>query len=164
VRGVSRGQIRTLQSVPADIEPPALARLVDFAECPRTEDWSLRAALVRYAQPQPQRVNDLLDLVRRTEWALGRHAAVLQREGEALWDALEGDVVPTDREQAQVVNLLRVAMEFARIGDVLAGWAVDISGDRPDAAVDATIKEVGARLEALGVPHEERPPPRQRGG
>lgn len=149
--------------MPVEIEPPALAKLVDFAERPRTQDWSLRAALVRYAQPQPQRVNDLLDLVRRTEWALGQHAGVLQRHGPAVWDALDGDTLPSDREHAQIVKLLRVVMELDRIGDVLAGWAVDISADRPDAAVDAAIQEVGARLDAIGVPHEERPPPRQRG-
>jgi hypothetical protein len=149
--------------VPAELEPPALAQLVDFAERPRTQDWSLRGALVRYAQPQPQRVNDLLDLVRRTDWALGQHAGVLQRHGPAVWEALDGDAAPSDREQAQVVKLLRVVMELDRIGDVLAGWAVDISADRPDAAVDAAIQEVGTRLDAIGVPHEERPPPRQRG-
>ena len=60
----------TLLAVPADIEPPELARLLDFAERPRTQDWSLRAALVRYAQPRPQSVSDLLDLVRRLEAAL----------------------------------------------------------------------------------------------
>ena len=148
--------------MPADIEPAALARLVDFAERPRTEDWSLRAALVRYAQPQPQRVNDLLDLVRRTEWALGQHAAVLQRDGATLWDALDGDTLPSDAEHAHLVQLLCVVTELDRIGDVLAGWAVDISGDRPDAAVDAVIADVGTRLDALGVPHEERSPPGSR--
>jgi hypothetical protein len=149
--------------VPADIEPPALARLVDFAERPRTEDWSMRAALVRYAQPQPQRVNDLLDLVRRTEWALAQHAAVLHREGQALWDAFDSGRVPDDPRLAHLVGLLRVVAEFDGIGDVLAGWAVDISGERPDAAVDAAIDEIGRQLDALGVPHEERVPPRQRG-
>jgi hypothetical protein len=149
--------------VPADLEPPALARLVEFAERPRTDDWSLRAALVRYAQPQPQRVNDLLDLVRRTEFALGQHAGVLQRDGTALWEALEGGSIPSDERHAHVVDLLVVAMELDRIGDVLAGWAVDISVDRPDAAVDAAITSIGTRLDELGVPHEERSPPRQRG-
>jgi hypothetical protein len=148
--------------VPAEIEPPALARLVDFAERPRIQDWSLRAALVRYAQPQPQRVNDLLDLVRRTEYALGQQATVLQRDGAAVWSALEGDTAPSE-EHARLVEILGVVKELDRIGDVLAGWAVDISGDRPDAAVDATIQAVGSRLDELGVPHEERTPPRQRG-
>ena len=149
--------------MPADIEPPALARLLDFAERPRTQDWSLRAALVRYAQPRPQSVSDLLDLVRRLEAALGQHAAILQRDGDALWDALEGGTSPSDEQHAQVVALLRVATELDQLGDILAGWAVDISGERPDAQVDAVVEDVGTQLEVLGVPHEERPPPRQRG-
>ncbi len=148
--------------MPAEIEPPALARLVEFAERPRIEDWSLRAALVRYAQPQPQRVNDLLDLVRRTEFALGQHSALLQHDGAALWDALEDGTVPGDARLAHVVDLLRVIEKLDRIGDVLAAWAVDISGDRPDAAVDAAIEDIGKDLDELGVPHEERTPPRRR--
>ena len=156
--------LRTLLSVPAEIEPPALAQLVDFAERPHTDDWSLRAALVRYAQPQPQRVNDVLDLVRRLEWALGQHGQLLQRDGAALWQALEEDTTPGDARQAHVVDLLRVARQFDRLGDVLATWAVDISGERPDAAVDAAIEAIGAGLNAIGVPHEQQqaPPPRQR--
>jgi hypothetical protein len=153
----------TLLAVPTDIEPPALARLLDFAERPRTQDWSLRAALVRYAQPRPQSVSDLLDLVRRLESALRQHAAILQREGDALWDAVEAGTTPADEEHAQVVALLRVATELDQLGDALASWAVDITGERPDATVDAVVEEVGTRLDALGVPHEERPPPRQRG-
>lgn len=147
----------------ADLQPVALARLVDFAERPRSQDWSLRATLVRYAQPSPQRVNDLLALVRRTEWALGQHAAVLQRDGAAVWDAFDRDVVPSDDEHGRLVQLLRVVAELDRLGDILAVWAVDISRHRPDAAVDATIDEVGRRLDALGVPHEQRSPPRQHG-
>jgi hypothetical protein len=149
--------------VPADIEPPALARLVDFADRPRVRDWSMRAALVRYAQPQPQRVDDLLDLVRRTQWALAQHDAVLHRDGRALWDAFGGDAPPPDKEQAHIVKLLHVAETLDRTGDVLAEWAVDIAGERPDAVVDSTIADVSTRLEALGVPREERRPPRQRG-
>jgi hypothetical protein len=156
-------ELRTLLTVPAEIEPPALAQLVDFAERPHVDDWSLRAALVRYAQPQPQRVNDVLDLVRRLEWALGQHGSLLQREGTALWQALEDGTTPDDARLAHVVELLGVAEAIDRLGDVLAGWAVDISGERPDAAVDAAIAEIGTRLDALGVPHEQRsPPPRQR--
>ena len=54
----------------ASIEPPELAALVDPAERPRAENWSLRAALTRYAQPQPQRASAVIELLRRTEAAL----------------------------------------------------------------------------------------------
>src|SRR5262249_41526556 len=65
--------------VPVELQPPELARLVDYAERPRRDDWSLRAALVRYAQPEPQRVSAILDLVRRIEWALRPHQKLLDR-------------------------------------------------------------------------------------
>jgi hypothetical protein len=161
--GVAEGCGLTLRQVPAEIEPPALARLVDFAERGRTNDWSLRAALVRYAQPQPQRVNDILNLVRRIEWALNQHAAILEREGQALWHELQGDV-GSSTEHTDVVEILRAARELDRLGDILAAWAVDRAGVRPDAEVDSLVADVARRVDALGIPHEERPPrPRTRG-
>jgi hypothetical protein len=107
-------------------------------------------------------VNDLLDLVRRTEFALGEHRALFEREGERIWSALEdGDSSAAD---AQVLGILRIAKELDRVGDVLAAWAVDISGIRPDAEVDNVIDDVAQQLDVLGVPQQERPPgPRNRG-
>jgi hypothetical protein len=145
--------------VPAEIQPPELARLVDFSERARQDDWSLRSALVRYAQPQPERVNDVLELVRRTEWALGKQSKRVEREGPELWAALESG---TDGDD--LVALLAVARELDDLGDVVAAWAVDRSGDAPEARVDAVVADVASRLDALGIPHEERPPgPRNRG-
>jgi hypothetical protein len=142
----------------AEIEPRALAELVDFAERSRVDDWSLRSALVRYAQPEPQRVNDILDLVRRIDVALGKQSATLARDGEDLWAALENGA------SSELVDLLRAAQELDGLGDVLATWAVDRAGARPDAEVDRVTAEVAQRLEALGVPQQERPPgPRNRG-
>jgi hypothetical protein len=152
--------------VPADIEPPALARLIDFAERPRTQSWSLRAALVRYAQPQPRRVEAVLELVRRVESAIHGHTKLIAGEGAVLWEALEDDAAPTShaaRAIGPVVELLRAARELDRLGDVLAAWAVDRAGERPDDAVDQVTADVAQRLDALGVPREERQgPPRQR--
>jgi hypothetical protein len=150
--------------VPVDIEPPALASLIDFAERPRTQSWSLRAALVRYAQPQPQRVEAILDLVRRIESALRAHTKLIEREGQDLWEAFETGQVPAGGPNAPVVELLRAAAEIDQLGDVLTTWAVDRAGERPDAAVDRVTAEVEHRLDELGVPREERSgPPRQRG-
>ena len=138
----------------AEVEPPELARLLDFAERPRARDWSLRAALTRYAQPQPQRVGDLLELVRRIEFALRPLLKAVERDGHAHWEALQrGDDDP-------VVGLLQAMVELDGLGDVLATWAADPgAGERPDAAVDAVIADVAARLERLGVPREERTRP-----
>ena len=153
----------TLRSVPVEIEPPELARLIDLAEHPRAENWSFRAALCRYAQPQPERVSTVLDLIRRIEFALRPHHKLIEREGAALWGALAtGDAAAGP--DAFVVELLRVMVELDRLGDTLAEWAVDRAGERPDAAVDAVATDVARRLEELGVPHEERTrPPRSRG-
>lgn len=146
-----------------EIEPLQLARLIDFAERPRTRDWSLRAALVRYAQPEPERANRILELVRRIEWALRSHRRAIERAGQEIWSALQGDADGAARH-ADVVALLDVTSEFDRLGDMLAGWAVDVVGERPNAAVDAVTEAVARRLDELGVPREEQPtrPPRRR--
>ena len=125
----------------ADIAPSELARLVDFAERPREQDWSFRAALVRYATPEPQRVEDVLILVRRVESALGKHTKVLTREGADVWRTLE------DGESTPLVELLRVTKELDDLGDVLVTWAVDISRERPDAEVDRVITNVTQQLD-----------------
>jgi hypothetical protein len=140
--------------VPAEVEPPELARLVAFAERSRVGDWSLRSALMRYAQPEPQRVSDVLESVRRVESALHAGGGRLAKEGPVLWQQLEAGS-PDD----QLVGVLAVAAELDALGDVLAGWAADRSGATPTATVDATITAAAARLDELGVAREERVPP-----
>lgn len=137
-----------------DPEPPELARLVDFAERLRVGDWSLRSALCRYAQPQPQRVSDVLDCVRRIEAALHAEAGRLAKEGPAVWEQLESGS-STDG----LVGVLGAAAELDALGDALAHWAEDRAHSRPEATVDATTSSVAARLDALGIPREERVPP-----
>jgi hypothetical protein len=149
--------------VPAELSPPELAQLVDFSERLRTHGWSLRSALVRYAQPQPARVEAVLDLTRRLEFAIGKHNKVLAKQGDDVWTALETGA-NGGNDVAAVVALLRVAQEIDALGDVLAAWAVDHTQPRPDAEVDECIGDVAPQLDALGVPHEERQrPPRGRG-
>jgi hypothetical protein len=150
--------------VPVDVEPPELARLLDFAERPRVDDWSLRAALVRYAQPEPARVAQILELVRRIDAALGTHRARLESEGDAIWAAVVDDSAAANSPDATLVGLLGTAAQIDRLGDLLATWAVERAGDRPDAEVDAVITDVTGALDALGIPREERTaPPRRRG-
>lgn len=152
---------RTLLVV-ADVEPPELAQLLDFAERPHAENWSLRAALTRYAQPQPQRVEDLLEIVRRIQAALGAQHATFLRDGGEIWDALAHDAAPGDH--ATLVELLVAAREIDWLGDALAEWAIDINRPRPDAAVDTVIAEVTVELDRLGIAREERVPPRRSRG
>ena len=57
--------------------------------------------------------------------------------------------------------ILSVAAELDHLGDVLARWATDITGPRPDAEVDGVARRVFDALAALGV-ERESPPPRRR--
>jgi hypothetical protein len=147
--------------VASQVEPAELVQLLEFSERPRVGDWSLRAALTRYAQPQPQRVSDLLDVVRRIEFAMAAHREELDAEGPELWRVLqEGERSTTD----QLVGLLRAMVELDRLGDVLAAWANDPSGERPDELVGAVTADIARRLDELGVEREERQrPTRARG-
>jgi hypothetical protein len=143
--------------MPAEIQPPELAALVDYQERSRSGDWSLRSALCRYAQPQPQRVSAVLELVRRIDGAVQPVHGRIAKEGPAIWQGLEAGGSPDD----PLVAVLGVAQELDRLGDVLAAWAEDRHASQPEAEVDAAVAEVARRLDELGVPREERmrPPP-----
>jgi hypothetical protein len=147
--------------MPAEVAPPELARLLDFAERPRVQDWSLRAALCRYAQPQPERVSTVLDLVRRIEFAFSQHTDAIASDGPAHWQAVESHD-PVAGVDPFVAGLLHATRQLDRLGDVLAQWAADRTGERPDEAVDAATADVAQRLEELGVPHEDQSARRQR--
>ena len=140
----------------AQLEPAELAQLLDTAERPRAANWSLRAAVTRYAQPQPQRASDVIELLRRIEFAIRPHGKLLEREGPAVWQAIQA-THEADGTDPFVVALLRALVELDRLGDVLAAWAVERAGERPDELVDAVVADVSKRLEDLGVPREERP-------
>jgi hypothetical protein len=135
------------------IDPPELSQVLDAAERPRASGWSLRAALTRYAQPQPQRASEVIELLRRLEFALKPHLKQLEKEGPAVWGTVAsgGDGL--------VADLLRALAEIDRLGDAVASWAVARAGERPDGLVDTVVADVAARLQALGVPREERPRP-----
>ena len=146
----------------ADVQPIELAEVVDFAERSRVGDWSLRSALVRYAEGQPERVSRLLESVRRLDAALHPHARDLERRGEELWAAVTADGAG---DGGPLVELLRVAVQLDDLGDVMAAWAEDRGGARPDEQVDAVTAATAQRLDELGVPREEAPPRRSgRGG
>ncbi len=59
-------------------EPDLERSLLRYAESPRVGDWTLRSAVVRLAQPQPELANLILEAVRRCDGALhGRARSVL---------------------------------------------------------------------------------------
>lgn len=138
--------------MPAELEPPELASLVDFAERSRVGDWSLRSALCRYAQPQPQRVSNVLEQVRRIEFAVHPLQSRLAKEGPDLWAALQAGATDGDL----LLGLLRAMTDLDRLGDTMADWANDRAGKHPEDAVDATVADVERRLDEIGAPREER--------
>lgn len=121
--------------------PGADHDLVGFADAPRLDDWSLRSALVRFAQPEPTRAGAVLELVRRTAGAL-KHA-----------------------DEQRTRQLAAVVEDLLAIADALAAWAVDRQGPPPVDLVEDRGARAHAALEALGVPREQGPPPgaRRRG-
>ena len=127
------------------VEPPELARLADLSEWPRNEGWSLRAALTRYAQPQPARAADVLQVVRRLDAVLHAQRRVLEREGPAVWAAVEAG------EAGPLPDLLRAMAPLDRLADRLTEWAPERAGDRPDHEVDTTVAQVTATLDRVGV-------------
>jgi hypothetical protein len=149
--------------MPVEVEPPELARLLDFAECGRAENWSLRAALVRYAQPEPERAARILEVVRRTDAAHRRHGRLFERDGPTVWMTLTEDE-PSPSVGADLIELLRATIELDRLGDLLATWAIDRTGERPVREVDKVTADVERRLDLLGVPREERERPASRRG
>lgn len=139
------------------------AGLIEYAERSRTHGWSLRSALVRYAQPQPARAGAVLELVRRTDGALKPIIRLVEREPQLVQIASDGDdrhLGELSDEERTAVQLLRVALRLDQLGEVLAGWAADRSDNRPDDEVDEIAHEVFAMLRDLGVERETRPPRR----
>jgi hypothetical protein len=156
--------------MPLQIEPPELARLLDVAERPRANDWSLRSALTRYAQGEPRRVSNVLELVRRAEAAVNSQLDAIARDGPELWASLTSSGDGNDGVgRLGLVGLLECLVELDRLGDTLAAWAGDPigpTGDGPstDDAVDATVADVTARFDRLGIAREEPPQRPPRGG
>lgn len=149
----------------ADVTPPELALLSDVGERPREQRWSLRAALTRFGQPRAQLASDLTEVLRRLDGALKPHRETLERDGAGVWRELTDGPGTGDGGHADVVELLRVAADLDVVADVLAAWAADTTRERPDAAVEAAVADLGGRLDALGVPREDsRPRPGRRQG
>jgi len=147
--------------VAAALDPVRLAELVDLAERPRVDGWSLRAALCRYAQPQPERAGALLSLIRRIEATFAQNLAELRSDGPDLLRQAEDLRSPEDiaDDIPLLVALMAISAEIDALGTNVAAWAVDREGDRPDEAIDAVTDHATTALNRLGVP-EEAPPPR----
>lgn len=140
---------------------PDLPPILEYAEQPRLDGWSLRGALVRYAQPEPARAGAVLELVRRTDSALKPYHRLLERRPELL-SAVADNATSSDLEgdEREAVSLLAVAYVLDELGELLARWASARSDERPDAEVDDLARRAFAMLGVIGVARETRPPRR----
>ncbi|WP_436795823.1 hypothetical protein [Actinospongicola halichondriae] len=130
------------------------ACLADYAERARVGDWSLRSALVRYAQRAPVAASAVLELIRRTD-------AALHPFRRSLDSSPVREIAADDDGGPGVVDLLRVAAVLDELADLLVGWANDRSAHEvPTEAVDALAGRAFQMLAALEVPRETRPPRR----
>ncbi len=145
--------------------------LYEYVERLHPGGWSMRAALVRYGQPEPRRAAELLELTRRAESGYREQHRRIEREPRlsdlaraldafghdypALLDAYlhEGD--PLDDEATSIVPALAVAASLDELGATVASWAVEAGDDRPNDEIDRMCTRAAARLDALGVERQE---------
>jgi hypothetical protein len=159
---------------PADGLPPA-PRLVDYAESGREGDWSLRSALVRFAQPEPVRAGAVLELVRRTDGALKGHRRRLEAAPVPTHPGLGPEhFVPRDGgftldadpavADARVADLARVLVRVPDGDAVVVAYAGATGlGDDDRAATDllavaVELDELARSLVAWAVAPDGPPP------
>lgn len=139
------------------------SRLVDYAESSRAGDWSLRSALVRFAQPEPTRAGAVLELVRRTDGALKPHRRRLESGGVPTHPALgpelfvdDGGTTTVRSDAARVLDahaadLARAATRLPDGDAVVAAYAATAADDPDLEAVPLLVValELDAIAEAL---------------
>jgi hypothetical protein len=176
------------------------------AESPRPGGWTLRSALVRLAQPEPELAASIVEQVRRLETILSPVIRELEAHGVVTDPGLTMDCVrdgpggPTlrdpgaprrDARMADLARLLRcgqeafsaaygayrdhvqppiteaeqralpllgVALDVDDLADVVVEWARRAPAPTPPSIAPA-ITAIAHRLDALGVPREQRTMP-----
>ena len=150
-------------------------RLVDYAESSRAGGWSLRSALVRFAQPEPTRAGAVLELIRRTDGALKPHRRRLESAavrthpdlGPALVVDVDGTVaIRADARcvlDAPAADLARAALHLDD-GDAVVEAYVAAAGDDPTFAavpllvVALQLDAVADALVPWAIAHDGPPP------
>jgi len=148
-------------AIPAPPEPER--SLVNYAESPRRDDWTLRSALVRLAQPEPERVGAVLELIRRCDGALHPLARALERHTvstepalnvAALDDSAADERAPSDGIQpdCRAADLARVGRDRpAELTAILAAYDATAEtplSDEERAAIPLLVVVLG--LDELG--------------
>ena len=106
-------------------EPAVDGSLANYAEAPRSDDWTLRSAMTRLAQPEPALVDTIAVLMRRLDAVLGPITKPLEKNAVVADRGLDADAL----EQAPVRPYpdLRIA-DLARLmaeSDDEAGAVLD---------------------------------------
>ena len=120
--------------------------MLQVAESPRVDDWTLRSALVRFAQAQPELASAILESVRRTQAALDPFVRALLRHGVTVDRRLAvdpgGGLAPmadpvADVRIADLARLVRDQRNGDRVVEAYES-AVESSGSEP---LDAAERE-----------------------
>lgn len=150
-------------------------RLVDYAESSRTGDWSLRSALVRFAQPEPTRASAVLELIRRTDGALKPHRRRLESGGAPTHPGLEPEsfvdddgelVIRTDTApvvDAPASDLARVTLRLPDGDAVVVAYRNAVDDDPtfeaiPLLVVAFELDAIADELVAWACVHDGPPP------
>lgn len=111
--------------VPGDFPSrPELPSLLDVADAPRVDGWSLRSGMVRLGQPLPHRTAPLADLLRRAQMHLDR----VRREVEAHPVVAHGDVRAGNVVRRPDGGVVLLDWELARVDGRAADLAVATRG------------------------------------
>jgi hypothetical protein len=150
-------------------------RLVDYAESSRAGGWSLRSALVRFAQPEPTRASTVLELIRRTDGALKPHRRRLEAGDAPTHPGLDAGsfvddgghlVVGPDAERvvdAPAADLARAVLRLPDGDAVVASYRDAVDGDPtfdaiPLLVVALELDEIAEALVAWACVHDGPPP------
>lgn len=135
------------------VDVDEIRTLLQVSESPRVDDWTLRSALVRFAQPQPELASAILESVRRTQAALDPIARELLRHGvvtdRRLGTSGDGGLAPPidPLPDVRVADLARV-VRIHPAGDDVVARVLD--------GYDAATGSAGS--ESLAAPEREAVP------
>lgn len=147
--------------------------IINYAEAPRHQNWTMRSALVRLAQPHPLRSEAVLQLVRRLDAALKPFVRDLQKFPIESSRSIPGgvanvidvrvvdlvdspDTVELTSSERDALHLVGLAIELDGLATTLTGWASQGSADPPVSEIDQTCARVLRSMNDLSVPEEPR--------
>ena len=105
-------------------EADADRSLLNYAECARADDWSLRSALMRMAQPEPERVARVLSSVRRLDAVLHHVGRMLLKQSVVCDRDLDADLgISTPYPDARAADVARLVALVGEGDAVIEGYS-----------------------------------------